>query len=637
MRSKVSPTPRGIGLGRKGGLAGQLSRQLGDSQVLAVLYLSGAMAYGILSFRNFSVGEVVTTVLLFSALPLGLILFSASPRRAGSVTNRWSSVVISGFIAPLMFFVQFSGLRMWEGYFSNFANHRLERGEPGFHPDSVFHVAIIQGILNNAYPTTGQHLEPWVRYHALSHYVDAVSLRLLSIDPWESYALLFFAKGIALTLGVIYFALRVAEPHFTRFFWAVLAIVYPAFTATWHVIGSHGQWLPMVLFTLSAYHVFVVAMKDRRTWRDYALLTLLIVALSLGKISLGFGLAVLVGFWLFLRKPFDWRLAVTGLGWLVFFGLYGGFFFGFRTGVISQPGVSLGNLEISGAEIFAICLLGVVSGLVARGAEHTYARSYAVAVGISLGFVTLLVIVVTENSSDGFYFFSGLFSVTLFLSVPLIAGILLRQPISGVARRRTEKSELRILALAGSLLFASSPVVATAHVSLYSSLSAIWSTASAMKDHSYFWFNESAAHTESRSVWHGLRGIQLPKDKPEEAPYASRLRDSLRKYVTANELSNQAPLLHLTSEQFVVIGDKFSAPNDWSIGLAVTAVTGMPLVFGVAEPNFQYYGFSDYDSNAQVRKENETFIDDLCSFNRPVITVVDVSALEFALFCEVTS
>lgn len=611
-----------------------LAHRLDGPQVLAFLYLAGATTYGILAFRNFSAGEVVTAIFLFSALPLGLIFFTASPRTVLRAKNRGAALALPGIAAPVMFFIQFSGLREWSGYVSNFPNQRMDLGG-GFHRDSVFHVAIIQGVLNTGYPTTGQHLEPWVSYHALSHYVDAVALWLLGIDAWESYALLFFAKGVAITLSVIYFAMKVAEPHSRSFFWLTLLIVYPAFTATWVVIGSHGQWFPMIVLALAANHVFVIAMKNRRTWADYALLTVLVVVLSLGKVSLGFSFAVLVGLWLFFRRPLDWKLIATGVVWVTFLVAYASVFASMVSSGPGFPHVLPSSFEYVGQEVVAISLTAILSGFVAQFAKAKYGWSFSAALFVSGVLTALAVVIATDNPSDVFYFFHGLFSVTLFLAVPLLARGLLHNSRFAVCPQGPEKTRLTLLAFVGSLLFVFSPVASQGAVSIYSSPLPFWSTAGAVLDHTYFWANEGEEPGDRMTTWHAALGEQLRADETEKIPYASQLRDSLNDFVQVNNLSNESPLLFLTTEQFEVVASRISDPYPKSLytGLAVTAVTGLPLVFGIPDPDFQNYGFSDYDENALIKRGNEATFEDLCGFDRPVISAIDITTFTFMLAC----
>lgn len=608
---------------------------LSSAGLLGILYLAGATVYGVLAFRNFATGEVVATLFLFSALPIGLILFSAGTRPTVPPAKYWAVVVLAGAVALVMFVFQFSGFTYWEGqgYFSNFPNQRMELGG-GFHPDTVFHVAIIQGVLNTGYPTTGQHLEPWASYHTLSHYVDAVALWLLAIDPWESYALLFFAKGVGITLSLIYFAMKVAEPHSRGVFWLVLLTVYPAFTAIWLVIGSHGQWLPMTVLALSAHHVFVIGMKNRRNLGDYAVLTFLVIVLSLGKISLGFGLAVVVGFWLFFRRPFDWRLIVTGVVWVAFLGFFSSTF-GARVGREVWTLDLSGLLGLAYHENLSVFLIVILSAMVARITKLQFARSFSASLAVSFVVIVLATGIFGVGGNDRGYFFHGLFSVALLLAVPILARGLLNNP--GFARNPvgSEKLGLRLLAFVASLLFALSPVVFKEYGTPQSNLQAALATVVATFDHTYFWYNKDVEPEERLNIWQALLGKDPRVEQPAEIPYASQLRDSLKDFVEENNIVNESPLLYITAEQFEAVATQFSNPNPMWTGLSVTAVTGLPLAFGVPDSDFPGFGFSDYDESALVMRENVATFEVLCSLGRPVIIAVEIANLNFMLACHV--
>lgn len=137
------------------------------------------------------------------------------------------------------------------------------------------------------------------------------------------------------------------------------------------------------------------------------------------------------------------------------------------------------------------------------------------------------------------------------------------------------------------------------------------------------------------SIWQAALGKQLRVKEPEKIPYASQLRDSLKDFVEVNGLSNESPLLYLPSDEFEAVGARFSNPDPLYTGLAVTAVTGVPLIFGVPDPDFRYYGFSDYDESASVKRENEASFEDLCGFDRPVIIAVEITTFNFMLACRV--
>ena len=275
-------------------------------KLTAVFYFSAVLIYGVRAFPNFSAVEVVATLLLFSALPLGL-LFLGGDRKASSVSKSSPLVLASFFMGLFLFVVHSSSLLIWSDYYSNFSYERLEN-QGGYHNDSVFHVSIIQGIMRSGYPTTGQHLEPLLQYHSLSHYVDAIVLALLGLDPWASYALLFFAKGAAVMLGLILLSSRISQVLSVAGFFVILGIIALAFTASWDVVGSHGQWLPVLILIISSSWLGKLLDLEILNFKQFTMVTLLVLLIGLGKISLGFSLAVLVGILLLFRFWRDWKV-----------------------------------------------------------------------------------------------------------------------------------------------------------------------------------------------------------------------------------------------------------------------------------------------------------------------------------------
>ncbi len=601
-------------------------------QMLAVLYVIVTTLYAVFAFRNFSSFEVFAVLFLFSALPLGLIFLGVAPGKNWRPRKRWWSFLVASIVAPVIFFLQFSGLSRLSHLYSNFPNHRMDFDEPGFHQDTAFHVAIIQGILNNGYPTTGQHLEPWVSYHALSHYVDAIALFLLGLDPWESYALFFFAKGVAISLAVIFFSMKVAEKKSESVFWLTLAIVYPAFTATWHVISSHGQWFPMLILALVAYKVFEIAMKPRRTWPDYLLLTVLVIVFSLGKVSLGFTFAVVVGFWLLFRRPIDWRLLLSGAVWVAFLAAYSIVVFYREPSGLDAP--SLGSrFGFALQNVSAVFLVAVVIAVIARATKAKYGMALSAALVGALTVTAVAVNLAETNGSDVWYFFHGLFSVALFFSVAFTARTLLPDSEARQSAATSEVFPLKMLAFGGALLFAVSPLTSTSVVSPYSSVGTIWAIASTVNNHTYTWSNEGAGSGERLTTWEALTGKSLRIEDPAESPWSTQFRDSLDEFLDSQALSDASPLLFLTSEQFDFVSDRISPPTPWSTGLAVTAVTGMPLVFGVSGPATWYYGLNDYGEDARVLPQSSAAEKIVCNFDRPVVILSNIEVLTFGVLC----
>ena len=134
----------------------------------------------------------------------------------------------------------------------------------------------------------------------------------------------------------------------------------------------------------------------------------------------------------------------------------------------------------------------------------------------------------------------------------------------------------------------------------------------------------------------GSRAIQVKqvlRNDPDQQPYATRLRQGLADFIEHEHIADQSPLLFLSQEQLAWLGENFGSLQSWSIGLAITAVTGVPLVFSVKNPGMPSYGFIAYgQDSAQVRTAVVTE-ELLCQFGRPVIRSDDIEGLEFYLAC----
>ena len=452
-------------------------------------------------------------------------------------------------------------------------------------------------------------------YHTLSHYGDAAALWLLGVDPWESYALFFFAKGSALTLGLIFFASKVSRPYPRPVFWVILITVYPAFTATWHAIGSHGQWLPMIVLALSGHWVFHICTKAKRTGFDFVGLSLLVAIFSFGKVSLGFAFAVFVGLWLLFRKPLDWRLIAVGLLWVAFLGIYAT---NYSTGSGGFDRYELAEGFIhSWEEGLAILLVSLLLFLLSKKAQFPAVLASGYAALSTVALIAALATVALGSSSNIYYFFHGAFSVIVILMVPLVARAIFGSDEKLVGTPVSDVPTKRYLAFAVSLLFVVSPVLTQATVVQYAAQ----------------WLSEGARGAEAVSVSRAILGRQVLSDDLDQQPYATKLRRGLSDFIEYEDLADQSPLLFLSQEQLAWLGEKFASPHSWSTGLAITAVTGVPLVSSVESPGMVSYGFDAYGQDSVQLSTGVVTAGLLCQFGRPVIRSDDIEGLEFYLAC----
>ena len=600
-----------------------------QATALTLIYVALASFFAVFGYVNFSFLAVLATVALFVAVPLGLVL--SSPKTAGGkrsidTLRTW----IIGFFGALVLLVsQLWG--MWKAgtYFANFPNHRMDVANPGFHPDSALHVAIIQGILNTGYPTTGQHLEPFVRYHALSHYIDALLLIVLGLDPWESYSLFFFAKGVALTLALIFFAKKVAEPHSNRVFWAVLIVVYPAFTATWHVISSHGQWFPMLLLILSAHIVSRIVLKKQRGWRDYFFLSLLVVTMSFGKISIGLSFALIVGFSLFVANPRDWKLVSTGALWAVFFVFASS---AFSTRISTSPDESVwARFHYSWPNISSVLLILFLGVTLLFFVSYPGLRSFVIGGFLSFLLIFGFVAVAVPDSSDSFYFFHGFFSMALLFAMSFFVGA--GGLLGIIAPAANASSPIRPFVAALFLVsILVSPVSTQVVASKFYGSPTPRVVLASINEQTYYWFNVASGKDGYYSFWDAVRGVPLPQAQILEEPLVSRLTRNLNSHIAHDSLQHSSPVLFMTAEQLDDLGDRISSRSPWTTSFALTAVSGLPLIYGVYDPALSY-GWHEYTEESARLSEAEVSEELLCEFNRPVVILHSLDALNFETLC----
>lgn len=604
-------------------------------RILSALYLVMALGFGVLAFRNYSPLTVIVTVLLVAVLPLSLIWWGAfAPPETVVGWRRVSGLVVG---AGVLLVVQATSLHVWRNYVANLPNLRLEAGD-GYHEDTAFHVAIIQGILHHGVITTGQHLETGVSYHSLSHLVDAGLLAILRLDPWESYALLFFAKGVALTLAIIFYATQVGRSVPSNHFGIRVALLLLPFSATWVVIGSHGQWVPMLLLILLAPWLFRLARERRVTWPHLLALTALIVTTSFGKVSIGFGIALLIGFWLFLQKPLDARVLLAGVSWLGFFALFSAATFSTRISggqddtLAERFYLSWPDIWSLGVLIALISVIGIVSG-------SRVIRAFSGAVVLSFVSVTGLSAMVLTSGSDVAYFFHGLQVVALLMAIPLLeeAWAAFGGRTSADPATSLKVTGMATLAWASSVLLAVSPILAQPALSPTLNGAEMLEDLPRINTTTYTWHNALAESTDSLSVLRVLvRGGKTSLGETY-TPYFERLTEELDSLDREWGMPPGEALLFLSSEDFDWLTAEYTLNDEWATGLLITAVTGKSLLFGVKDHTAPNYGFPFYDASALRRSAEEITEAELCEFGRPVIVATDIRVPRFDVMCDTES
>lgn len=591
--------------------------------LLSLIYLAFELIYSGFAFTNFPIFQVIGTVITLSIAPLALLFYWLKRYSFWSAPS-WGQLAGVVAVALAIFMLRVSSLVTWVTYATNFPNQRIEAGG-SYHHDTAFHVAIVQKIMSHGIPSTGQHMEPLLGYHTLSHFADTAVLRLLGMDPWVSYALMFNAKGIALCLGLIYFITLTFRNLRLTTFWVGGPILVWALTGEWRIVGSHGEWLPMLILFLTAPWVYEKLSNAQRGLKLYLALSLLVVFLSFGKVSLGFGFAVFVGFWLMRLRPLSLGVLSLGAVWILFFALVAGQYAG-------QPA----EFEL-GWQHFAMVYGEMTSLLMFLGALlliRRYRKNGPILdalKALSLGLLSVVIVtsVAAGNSTDTYYFFHGFFTVAALLLTPVIANTFATKNSDSDSKSVRTIGFRSDLALSASFVLISSPIIAFAPPHELGSFARTVGAASAV---TYYW---NAELSDEPANSQGLLERTMARFGAEVQPtYFDAFSSAISDLLEENQIPRGDSLLFISAEGFETIAARAQPRYSWSTGLLVTAITGITLAYSV-DPSHPAgnYGFNSYDESSHRRDYDEESLTDVCSFGRPVIIANDLESLRFSVHC----
>ena len=596
--------------------------------VTAATYLFFSCYLAVLAFKNFSVLSVLSTVLVL-AVPVVIALLKDTrngKRFLGKIGLK--GFVTSFGVAGTLILIQSSSIRSGHSFFTNFPNGRIEAGQ-GFNIDSAFHVSIIQSILARGYPSTSQHLEPFLYYHTLSHYGDALVLFATGLDAWESYALLFFAKSAAIVLATLYFSYRVTRDGRENLFWVVAPLVALTFSNSWGIVISHANWLPMYLLLIASPWMHSVLRKPRIGIWDVIFLTAIVVTTGLGKISVGFSVAIFVGLVLFLREPRRPLIMVMGAGWAGFFFIWAGGFGG--PSLISNWADAFREIGEEAFSLVGIALVFLFAYMIGRARNHLI---FSLAIVASMAINAIVGLVFLRSPLDTAAFFLGLFAVVFLISTQNLLSLGIWEKRSP---REGDMAKMPAALVALALTLASMPTLAKAPLSPFNPPMAVVDSFFLTNTVSYQWFNYSRTPPHQMSILRAATGSELPLDPVIQEPYFSVFERSLAEFLAEDSIASSDALLFLPSEQFEELSARSYLPNSEDLGLLLVAVTGVSLVHGMPDLDQDwkgsFFGNSLYGDDSPRLPEASVTEAVLCQWNRPVIRVEDFEGPSFTLVC----
>lgn len=555
--------------------------------------------YAISVFSQFNYIEIITVSLVFLILLIIMpILFSGNFFRQPLQFSLYN-IFIAIWVLIIMLFL-LNSLSFLK-YYHLFPLLETELGL-GWNQDTVFHLSLIQNILNFGYPSIGQHGTPIIIYHVLSHYMDALILLITGLEPYDSYGLFFYFKGFLFLSSITIFIAYVFKEFSGHIFILSLVLFAPIIISDWHGIGSHGLWLTTILLIFTLPKVFDITQLENIPIQSYLFLFLLIIFISLGKISTGFMYASFIGFILLMRRAKDIFVYILGIAWIGFFLVYSSlmvrnsdklntfdvswlnfsYLYEHIININKFEVISI-NYEMQNSILISIVFFGL-SFYIFRNIQNFYLFISSLISFIILIFITKI----NKNFSDsdiGYFYFGFISILILFIiyTLPSNIKIYLNKKLSSFSELN---KRLLIVVLFFSAFYLSD-----------------FYTQPSFKLKSNFLMRDIAI-IETKDTLLKTKVIFLKEYlvKIESRPLKV-FRDELYKFMKLKQINKSQASLYIEKDIFKKMSLKFEG-NLWANGMLVYAITGIPLVHGIQELQ-ENYGYADYNKNSLWIEKNK--------------------------------
>lgn len=590
-----------------------------------------AVFYATQVYVQFGLQDIVKVALMFLGLFLALTAIFLPRALTSSLLLNRVNILFSALAFIWLLALLYSPSRQFIIYYQTFPMLQTELGL-GWSQDSAFHVSIINSFKTLGYPSIGQHGAPVVAYHVLSHGVDALLLHAADLEAWEAYGLFYYFKSVVFLTAISFFIATVCKDK--KYYVFILSLLFftPVIIATWHAIGSHGLWFTTLIMLFSAPWVYkLISQNTMPSNRDLALLFILLVIVSLGKVSSGFMYAAVTGFALFFANYKNYRVYIFGLLLLAFFVGYNSLmsagessldFFSVNalmSFISLQTDVNRNQLH----QVYGVILLAGVLGWLFR--SSSMGRVFIS--GLLTAFVLAVIVSIypTLSKADVWYFTYGLSSVLMLLVYQSCIGVL----HGGKLR------ELTLAAYIKTSYFKSLLVVCLIVLSSQFSLPSFHllrlSSGPVKKLYSahFYWLNEYDNNLDANIIKQIQgRGIYDFNHYPRPL---TRFKDELSQFMAETGREAAQTLLFIPKEVFVTDFAQFNG-HSWARGMLAYAVTGVPLLHGL-ETLDKKYGYADYDESALWVERAGFDASAACTtFGKDVIIVESFEKPDFSLF-----
>jgi len=588
----------------------------------ALFVLLGTSAvFGLIQFESLGVGRVATAIgLFFSLLFVWIFIYERGhnrgfPRPSNVFPVLWAVVI--GAVTWIFGFQRFDR----SGGFAEYPFFPLDTIDASelVGKDTIFHVTLMNSIINFGYPSTGLNDAPLFVYHTLSHYLESGISVVSGISPIDTLGLFYGLKIVVLLAAMLFFLYQATKNNSFVYFLLSIALVIPVLMSRWVITWSLSLWLPSFILLATAFFIYTTINSSKPlSNRAFIAIGVIGVLLSLGKLSSGFFFMLVAGLHLLFNFVKDRRVYVLGVLWFVFLVVYGLAVADDRSGSILG---SLSFVERIASTARMVLLLGALPRAVfdiyilllfLAVAFFIYRRKSTrnLLISLAFGFVATCAMQFLQlNFRDIRYFHHGLFFIVFVLAVIDFFQIF-------GSGNDVRKFDIRTFWRKPSLVLGVIAVVMTLTVS-------------------------HAAVKMPKS----LKGVfSIQENKPlvsptSQGPQLTRFRGDLDTFMGENNLSDRSSLLFIPLELWTELSPKMPdipVQPSWTNPLVIYAISGVPLVNGVFGSSTSY-GFSAYGPNDAAIPQSQFLGSDPCRFGKFVIEVKSWSPSSFEVHCTPTN
>lgn len=607
--------------------------------VMFFIYITG---YALRVFVQFTLLQILSVGLTCAGLLIVLTALFMRPSlfdfHPGLLRVNLKTVASSLFITVVLIMFAHSIGTYFPLYARTFPLLETELGL-GWHPDTAFHVSLIQSILNFGYPSIAQHGHPLAVYHVLSHYVDALILFITRVDPYDSYGLLFHYKIFLFLSSILLAVTAMTRNHGSITYFVSFVLIAPCIISNWFAIGSHGLWMASLILLLSAPFVFSrLFQEENLSDRQLVALFLIIVSIGLAKISSGLMYGALLSLFILFKRALRISTYLFGGLLLIFFLAYGYSFSFVYPDYVNLDFTRLGLTQlydylkakqiVRSSSEFPSSMPGILACttilffiLVSRVRKVSAAAFFSAIVGIGLLYI------VTESNNgysvvDVWYFQYGFISgmiLLTFASVLHYKNGFISFDSYRKATSNTCDPGLVIAAIVCLALFTKYTKLSTFNI-FNVSPSRISQIIAYANTNPFASINRKLPPTERLTLSSSLNDKKAALKKLSVSRPLLTLQHDINNILAQHKLSKKKTALLLSKEYFDNQLKPFGG-TPWSRGLMIYAVTGTQLLYGVTEIP-RGFGFSSYYRPYTVLSDQLIDDDDICKSQNIVDSIL---------------